>query len=255
MRALGLIIVMLLFSFNVQAEENDQSTLYIVAGENYLRFESISTLFENVAARLSEENVAVAYSSDYYFDTPHPSIIVIESDLGGEMVGVASGDKPLRALSPILESHYAYGFSIAHLDSAEAVDALVGFGLYVMGRCDQAMPYLGDHQRYADSRFDLGAVMAFYAGNCSLLQDDLNSAVSHFLYTLELARHGSYSASSNLTWTYLQLGENKKAFEHFDGLFPAALNRTDRSYLVTLLVRRLEFYGLAIRLYLRRYFY
>ncbi len=209
-----LIIVSLLFDLvpKAQAQPDDVPTLTIVVGNYSRHFESVSLFFDRVMDQLSREQVEAVLSDDY--NTPsRPFIMVVDTTMSGTAVALATSESPLAALSPLLESNFGYGFYVGNLDSPYSVDAIVGFSLYALGQCNKASVYLARGLQDPDPEYELDKVMAFYAGSCSLLQNDLETAAIYFQIADSLDSHFHFETLINLMWTYLQLGDHEKAFE------------------------------------------
>jgi tetratricopeptide (TPR) repeat protein len=244
MRLLWLSFLVLLLGLGVEAQEEDTWTLYLGIDDYYLQFEDISAFLDRVVVKLREENVEVVYVLDYLVNNRSPSVVIIETDLEGQLLTLASAEQPVRAVSSMLRSQFGYGaFTVRDLSRAEAVDAFVGFSLYTLRNCERALAYLGNSERFMYEP-SLAEAMAFYAGNCSLLQSELISATEYFRQSIEGSR--SFPASLNLAWTFIQIGESRKAFETFDEMFPSALSRTDPTFFVNLLIHRAQLSILAV---------
>lgn len=145
-------------------------------------------------------------------------------------------------------------------ENTPAVDAahnfLMGMSLYSIDRCDLADNFFEEAQNNAselisgweiepETRRDASAIIAFYRGNCALMQDKYTDAQNYFEQSV-VGESGdiNFSPTVNLAWTYLQLERPDDAFSLLDGLVDSQSNNEMR---IVALQFRSQLYALAFR--------
>lgn len=132
---------------------------------------------------------------------------------------------PMHATSPVLENHPDRSTAQVNVSTAEDAAALA---LYAAGACENAAPLLDDSS---------SPVMAFYRGNCAVINNNLEAAIDHY----EAASTSGAGAYINRAWVYVQLARNDEAFASLRGMTLPFENAS----LVWVLSKRAELHALA----------
>jgi tetratricopeptide (TPR) repeat protein len=167
-------------------------------------------------------------------------------------------------LSPLLAAHATQEI-VVYADSMpnrEAIAALTaGLIVYSLGNCDDAIPYFNDvlASSIVENTFMSGSggfnppitdYLTFYRGNCALMSEDYDLAISEYnSFSDEALFYGTIAAPTNLAWTYLQIGRHEQAFHVMDQMLEAVssgLNNYPRKQ-VEAHVSRAQLYALAFR--------
>lgn len=234
-----------------QAEEID---IYIYHDDFAGRSEQFDILWEALsqefaAAGIAYDDIAAEGNSPEEF--ARPFIYLNENSASSEIGAfkVSTYDPVQIANSPFLYTHYTNsgypdlgGFQVQDTEPDSAISAISGFALYIIGDCEQAIPYLLSDDVHGAS-YDLSTIMTFYAANCYLITGEYQNAAAYFTSVLD-AQYGNHlPALNNLGWAYLKMGSPEYATSIFD--FAISEANSPDWYRAILLSRRAQLYALA----------
>jgi len=176
--------------------------------------------------------------------------ITAETDLIADMVGATQGVVLLSVqstasaymeLSPILYNHLetpssfytgtAFSFFVGqyhYYPNEQASDMAMALVLYDQNHCSEANTYFSNLEGTIENTEDnfMYHAIQFFRGNCELRAGNFEKAAIFFEkgVTYVDATWGSVEISTNLAWTYVQLGKNDKAFDVLDTLVEASID-------------------------------
>jgi tetratricopeptide (TPR) repeat protein len=246
---IGLLCV-LIFGSGVGASDEKRQYDVLIFHDGFAEH---SEQFELIWTKLDEEFEALGISYNRILanelsmtEFQHPYIYLSENDSTAEtgIFNVSSTDPLQIANSSFVYTHYrgsdSGSFQLQDTEIASTINAITGFTLYILGDCQQALPYLTSDKASGEEA-NLAAVMSFYAGNCSLILGEYQDAVAYFTSVLD-ANYGNHLPSlNNMAWAYLQMGSP----EYATSIFDFAIENTAESYLPTLFSHRAQLYALA----------
>jgi tetratricopeptide (TPR) repeat protein len=166
---------------------------------------------------------------------------------------VVVGDRMLsvsKLLSPVLfdtQTPIPLEFPFSADQSQDFLELFTGIALYSVNRCDLAVPHFEASLRYAssDTEIDNSSLWLwqsiFYHASCELLAYNYNVAVNLFE---RIASNWDISSTINLAWTYIQVGEEEKAFILMGDLLDNPIYLNEQNFI---LPRRAQLYALTYR--------
>ncbi|MGB1288442.1 MAG: tetratricopeptide repeat protein [Aggregatilineales bacterium] len=249
--------------FPIAAQENTAVAIYI---ENYqYQPDLVDAILNDAQENLNAYNVDLIVGDDAFQSDIILSLTPVhrsENILLNLRLWFYSFPDPVEMLSPLLTSEIIFPLPLQAIISPENEDTaldfaghlLTAFSLYYTIDCEQVQPFFDTLQThpYIDTLEIYYSGWAdglqFYRGNCALLQDDYEQAITHFEQAMAYVPHPVLSSGIliiqidiNLAWAYLQVNRIDDAFALLDDL---VINSTD-SQRPSRLLTRAKFHALV----------
>jgi tetratricopeptide (TPR) repeat protein len=204
--------------------------LYINAESSTPESQELTHIIDHLSTNLSAHQIEVRIVSDRA--EANITIGLDEISFTPELtfisvyVGVANTAFELNQ-SSILQETFGVSTELSLQHYPEVANFITGYSLYAVGYCQEAITYF-------DSIPIPGSAVTqvwFYKGVCSLLHEDSEQAIDLFEQALFLDLDYPTrpcllcdSVAVNLSWLYLQAGEEEKAFELMDQMVEITLD-------------------------------
>lgn len=172
------------------------------------------------------------------FIQPQLTLKVEATSEGGVVINwdVFPLNNALRYRSPVLEGKGTRSLFFKVPASVRTDDVFLddfstlgaALGLYALDRCDLAQPLLEAALKRLMSGIEETAantnLINFYLGNCALIVDDFDTAITLFETIIAAGEHAfEFSAVVNLAWLYVHIGQPETGFKQMQALIDAVL--------------------------------